>query len=501
MSEPNLYDALPYGQRPFPEAHPDRLYLAGLAHGRRPAPPERARILELGCGEGGHLAPLAARFPEATCVGIDLSGHAIREARAFATRLGARATFLELDVTHAPAALRAPGLPEQYDYVVAHGLYSWVPPAVREAILATIGAVLAPDGLFYLSYNTRPGWGMRGMVAELLRHHTRGFSEPRKKVAQARAILQFLAEQVPASDPYGAVLSKEAKLCARQPDPWVFHDLLSEHNHHFLLTEFVADLGRHGLAYVTDADVASAQPERLPLGARDVLLPIFEDPVQGEQYMDFLVGRHFRRSIGGRAEAAQGRFDWTAFRELAVRGTLTLQPESTPEQDTFRTALGDTLTSSVPLVRAALRMLARTPGAVPWRTFEDRVLAAIPAGVPGAGDRELLARNLVVAWIRGGLDVHARPQGLPGPVPGERPVADPLVRAMAPSGDGVVSLFHDFVRTDGLDRELLPLLDGTRTALEALHQVVLPDDPLRERVTKALPERLGRYGELGLLVS
>jgi SAM-dependent methyltransferase len=458
---------------------------------------DRARVLELGCGEGGHLVPFAARNPAARCVGIDLSGHAVSEARRFADRLGASVTFLELDVLHATEALARPDLPEAYDYVVAHGLYSWVPPAVREAILGVISRFLAPDGLFYLSYNTRPGWHLRGMIAEILQYHTKGFEDPRKKVAQARAILQFLADQVPPADPYGAVLQKEAKLVARQPDPWVFHDLLAEHNHRFLLSEFVADLDRHGLAYVADSDVASMLPERLPTAAREVLLPIFEDRIAGEQYMDFLIGRHFRRSIGGRPGPA-GTFDWTVFRSMAARGTLRRVPEASgPDHDTFKTQLGDTLSSSVPLVRAALRRLAETPGAVPWSALEDRILA--DAGAAEA-ERELLGRNLVVAWIRGGLEVHPTALGVQGPV-GERPVADPLVRRTAPWGDGVTTVFHDFARTDGLDRELLPLLDGTRTAIEAVERVVLADDPMRPRVLAALPERLARYAELGLLVS
>lgn len=492
----NPYDALPYGQRPFPEAHPDRLHVAGRLFGRSPPPVGTARVLELGCGEGGHLVPFALRNPGARCVGIDLSGHAVARARAFAATHGAEVTFLELDVAVAADALAAPGLPEAYDYVVAHGLYSWVPPAVREAILATIARVLAPDGLFYLSYNTFPGWHLRGMIAQMLQHHTQGFADPRKKVAQARALLSFLAEQVPAGDPYGAVLQKEAKLVARQPDPWVFHDLLSEHNHRFLLTQFVDDLERHGLGYVADADVASMLPERLPASARDVLLPIFEDRVAGEQYMDFLVGRHFRRSVGGRA-GPRGSFEPGVLRDLCVRGQLRHVPEASgADQDTFRTQLGDTLSSGVPLVRAALRTVAQTRGAVPWRAVEDRALALAGAG---EAERELLARNLVVAWIRGGLEVYPAPLGPQGPV-GDRPVADPLVRAMAPGGEGVTSVFHDFARTDGLDRELLPLLDGTRTAREALDRVVLPDDPLRDRVLAALPERLDRYAELGLLV-
>lgn len=492
MSEANPYDELPYGQRAFPEAHPDRMFLAARAHGRTPPPVEGARILELGCGEGGHLVPMSARLPHARCVGIDLSAHAVAEAQAYARRVGCGARFFVMDVTRAIEDLRRPDLPEQYDYVIAHGLFSWVPPAVAEAVLATIAAMLAPDGLFYLSYNARPGAAMRGMVREVLRYHTRSFPDLRKKVAQSRAMLQFLSEQVPASDPYGAAWRREAQLLLRQPDAPIAHDLLSEVNESFLLTELVERLGAHGLEYVADADLAAAQPERLPVSARSVLLPIFEeDRVAGEQYMDFLLGRQFRRTIGGRPRP-MGRFDWTALRAMAVRGTLDRVPEeSGPDQDTFRTALGDTLSTSVPLVRAALRRLTETPGAIPWTVFEDRVLAEVP------GDRDLLGKNLVVAWIRGGMDVHARPVGLQGPV-GERPVADPFVRVTAPGRDSVAGCFHDFVPIDGVDRELLPLLDGTRTPAEALAAMQL-DDAVRERVRRELPARLGRCAARGLL--
>ncbi|MCA9492693.1 MAG: class I SAM-dependent methyltransferase [Myxococcales bacterium] len=497
----DAYDELPYGTRPFPEAHPDRMYVAARAFGRDPVPPERARILELGCGEGGHLMPLAARFPDAVCVGLDRSHVAIEGAKAFSARVGASVAWLEVDLLEALEHLKAPGLPEQYDYVIAHGVFSWVPDEVREAILRILTEMLAPQGVAYLSYNCRPGWHVRGMVAEIMKHHVRGFDDPRKKVSQARAILQFLSTAVPGHDPYGALLQREAKLVARQPDFWVRHDLLSEHNDSFLLAEFVELAASHGLAYLGDSDLASMMADRMPPEVRQTLEPLMADVVQAEQYQDFLICRSLRRSLLVRPDPPlTDGVSLNTLHGMCVRGRLMLDPSSTAEQDVFKTSTDDTLEVKHPLVRAALRELTHLDGvALPFADFLDGICARVPGGVPPE-DRQMLARNLTLCWVRGGMEFHVRPQGDPRG-PSERPVADPLVRAMAPGAETVTSLFHEDFRLDGLDRDLLPLLDGTRDAGMLLDEIVPQGNPIRERVAASLPERFLRYWSAGLLTA
>ena len=74
----------------------------------------------------------------------------------------------------------------QFDYVIAHGVYSWVPNAVQERLLAICAHQLRPAGIAYVSYNTLPGWRMRSVVRDAMTYHTRGIAEPAKRVAQAR---------------------------------------------------------------------------------------------------------------------------------------------------------------------------------------------------------------------------------------------------------------------------------------------------------------------------
>lgn len=498
MIDPN--EAFLYGSGAFPEAHPDRMYLAARAFGRDAVPPERARILDLGCGTGGHLAPIAARFPGATCVGLDLSAKAIEAARANAERIGARVTWVVMDLLDAAEGLDRADLPEEYDYILAHGVLSWVPEPVRQAIFASIARRLAPNGVAYLSYNARPGWHLRGMIREMMVHHVKGFDDPRKKVAQARAILSFLASVVPPNDPYGALLQKEAKLVARQPDFWVWHDLLAEINHAFLLTEFADAAAEHGLLYLGDTDLASMMAERMPTQVREMLEPLLRDVVQAEQYQDFVICRHFRRSMLVRPDPPLvGGLSMSALQEHCVRGRLTLDARSTHAQDVFRTAANDTLEVAHPLVRATLRELSRLEGvALPFAALLDRVAARVPGGL-SPEDRSMLAKNLTLCWVRGGLDFHVRPVGDPEG-PGERPTADPLARATAPGAESVTSQFHEEVKLDGLDRDLLPLLDGTRTLQDLLDAVCPEGDPLRDRAREALPGRIQRYWTSGLLL-
>ena len=85
-------------------------------------------------------------------VGIDLSPRSIDEARAMAADLGlTNVTFHAADLRDLPTDAG------DFDYIVAHGFYSWVPAPVRSALFETIHARLAPRGVAFVSHNVLPG--------------------------------------------------------------------------------------------------------------------------------------------------------------------------------------------------------------------------------------------------------------------------------------------------------------------------------------------------------
>src|SRR5262245_3604805 len=131
------YDELPYDGNVHPLAHPRRIAAMATLFGVPSADLRTARVLDIGCGRGDDLIPLAAAYPDADLVGIDLGNEHVRLAQETAVRLGLRnVRFARMDLNEAAQALR------RFDYVVAHGLYSWVPPNVADALLQVCAELL-----------------------------------------------------------------------------------------------------------------------------------------------------------------------------------------------------------------------------------------------------------------------------------------------------------------------------------------------------------------------
>jgi SAM-dependent methyltransferase len=151
------YDEVLYDSVPVVGSHPAQLAAWATLHGLSAPPVATARILELGCGTGSNIVPIAADLPDAEVVAIDLSARQIERASARAAALG-----LTNLTCHALDLREVDGRFGSFDYVIAHGLYSWVPAEVRDAALALLGARLSPDGLAYVSFLTLPGWSFAG---------------------------------------------------------------------------------------------------------------------------------------------------------------------------------------------------------------------------------------------------------------------------------------------------------------------------------------------------
>jgi trans-aconitate methyltransferase len=205
----------------------------------------------LGCGDGSNLLPAAFYHPDSTFIGIDSSSVGIDRAREGASRLGLQnIRFVLGDVRGLQPSTTA-----RSDYIVAHGLYSWVPDDARDAILAFCRHNLSPHGLAYVSYNANPGWAVRQVVRDaLLRSSLVRQAADEDKAARAIEVAARLLQDLPSrGHAHAALLAEELERVRNGKPFYIFHEYLAELNEGFWLGDFVERARRHGLDYVADA--------------------------------------------------------------------------------------------------------------------------------------------------------------------------------------------------------------------------------------------------------
>ncbi|CAN7193919.1 class I SAM-dependent methyltransferase [Bosea sp. LjRoot90] len=489
----NPYDAVAYPGHAFAQTHPAHLATIGHVHGMNPAPTTAMRVLELGCGRGGNLIPMALQCPGAELVGIDLSGRAIAHARADAAELGAtNVSFHHLDIMAASAALG------RFDYILVHGVYSWVPQMVRERIVALFGELLTPQGIAYVSYNALPGCRLRDLARDVMLFETRDIDDPIEKVGAARAAIKRFAEATDAETFYGAALRERMKQIETIPDNVLYHDDLNPGARAFALHEVLAAAEPHGLQFLAESSFPNNfGGARGP--AQQVLneIPITE-PLRQEQSLDLLIGRCFRQTLLCRADVALHRgfsgFSLEPYHLAASVSEVEEKDEKRPEAVSFLFAEGVRLALDLPAAIAALRALGKAwPGSIGHGELVALALheAKDSLGPDLVREKGRLNEALTAIYRAGLLEINLEPHRLTTRI-SERPLASLLARRQALTSQEVTDLRHRAVALDGVVvRKFVTLLDGTRTPAMLLDEVnaFLTEAHASGGDTSALPKR------------
>lgn len=494
------YDRVLYPGGCHPETWPDHVAAIAILLGMDAPATENCRVLEVGCGEGGNLIPMALTMPNARLVGIDLAERPVDQARARAMAVGLdNVEFRRLNIMEAGPDLG------QFDYIIAHGVYSWIPPAVRDRLLALCKSNLSPNGVAYVSYNAMPGGAIRQMARHIAKYHLaqRRISDPAQQVAETRALLQHLGE-VKFVAPYEwagyrQAIREEANLAAATSESVVYHDTLAEVNDAFYFHEFAAEAARHGLQFVGESNVTDLFNPYFPPAVRQSMESIPPgDVVAREQYADFLKGRTFRRTLLCHAGVVLDRPPQPVrVRSLYAGSVARTEPPLVPGPSlietirnpaasvTFVRGMGATMTTADPVTKAALLHLigswpnfiafdelvatARKYGGVPAEA------APAPPGMLGDAVARSLAEVLLSASSAKLVVLRARPLRV-AVRGGERPVASPIARLQAASSPTahLTNLLGENLNppADSVGRRLLPLLDGSRDRAALLDELV-----------------------------
>ncbi|TCS73236.1 methyltransferase family protein [Sulfuritortus calidifontis] len=499
------YDDLPYDSVPITDTHPDGLRAIARLFGVNARPAGQCRVLELGCAGGGNLIPMAFYLPGSSFVGIDLARQHVDEANALIAELGLN----NVRVLHRSVTDDLSDLGE-FDYIVAHGLYSWVPRVVQDKVLAVCGRQLAQHGIAYVSYNTLPGWHARAPLRDMLLAFCDKRARASVRLNEAHALFDLLAPALQLQDtPEARGLLAEIEYLRRAPASYLYHEYLEETNEPLWFSEFMARADAAGLAYLADAVLSTMLPATLGDATARALSGL-NDRIRVEQLMDYARLRKFRRTLLVRREVAVNVApDLDAFEALAFHADLNTDEEidlASDRPQSFRLASGGECRIAHPLAKAAAMTLAlRYPSALGWYPL----LAAASALVAEHGDEKFIGEVAafktewfsLVAYqsVRIAAEARTYPVDLP-----ERPAAHALARAQAKRGRVLASVRHAAVELDEFGALLVRQLDGTR-ALDELVDWLLAElqrlghAPARAALRPACQQLLWTLGRAGLL--
>lgn len=454
------YDAVAYEGQSNALSHPNHMAVVATLFGLAPPSVATCRVLEFGCGDGANLLPMAAGLPDARFVGCDLSPPAIATARQAVAELGlANVTLVSEDLSELPEALG------EFDYMIAHGVYSWVPARVREAMFAFAGRRLRPNGVMFVSYNVYPGCHVRQAVWEVLRLHIERVDGAQARLDRARELAAALAEPGITQNKTDALLRAEFKRVAQVTDSALYHDDLAEPNDPVYFGEFAAHAARHGLRFVSEAQLRVT----VPVGVAPAMQRQFAglDRLEREQYLDFAHLRRFRQSLLCRAEST------TAFQlapehlaEMRIAASTALLRAAADGKPLIDVGQPDAPTGAeAQALRALCEWLVTiAPQTVSFAEIRDRLLWPPTSGGP-ASPRSLEA-IIAAACLNGSLMLQVQPPASVS-LAGERPVASVICRWQARRGVRVTNLWHETIQVhDQTALRLLTLLDGSRTRAE-----------------------------------
>ncbi|QSX75827.1 class I SAM-dependent methyltransferase [Lysobacter arenosi] len=450
------YDEFPYLSGAFQVTAPEHLRTVAHLFGLDAPAPERARVLELGCAAGGNLIPFAARYPHAEVTGIELSQVQVDAGQRAIAAMGLK----NLRLVQASIADLDESLGE-FDYIICHGVYSWVPPEVQEAIVRVASQCLAPDGIAYVSYNTYPGWKAKEVVRDAMLLRANGRTDAGERLAYARGMVDFLHDMAPQGSVLAKIMGDNIDTIRHGEDYYLAHEYLELCNSPCYFRDFLAGARKHGLDFLAEAHVSSMFADNYGAEQAKLLLAECEgDQVRLEQLLDFLGNRTFRQTLlvhSGRTGQIRYQLDASRISQLHVAGNYT---PTSDDGCSWATDNGRNVTASSEVAQSMICALTKAwPGTVPVATL----VKAANAIAPGEEGKEQLMAFIGALIVGNAVHCRLDPMPLESAIP-SKPKSLPALRALSGLGAAtpirLFSQWHYSLEPGVAASFLLPLLDG-----------------------------------------
>jgi len=471
----NIYDEIPYTRHIYKQTQPDNLATFATLLGMQPPPVEKCRVLELGCASGINIIAMAQAIPHGEFVGLDFSEQQINVGQNMMRQMGLHNIMLK----HQDIMAFDPQL-GLFDYIVAHGVYSWVSPAVRDKVLHICHDHLQPNGVAYVSYNVYPGWHLDKMLRQMVLYHTKNVKSPIKKLEHAKSLLKFFVDSIKQKyDSYSLSLKKELQYVSQLDDHYLFHEYLEDYNDPVFFSQFIEHATHHGLQYLIDTRTPFISVDNVFADEAKKLLEI--NFVEREQYLDFLRNNAFRETLLCHQHIALNRHlevdkisDFyiaaplkPASKNLSVDASASLKQE-TLEQ--FQNLAGEAVLSVGSLLlkavclclgeawpqslsfEALIQQVERLLTLVKGKHFKDTLILS-------RAEIDEIKTMLLTFYLKDIVELSVYPPQFTLRV-SEYPIASPVARLQSEQGKAVTNLRYEVFSLNFANRLILKHLDG-----------------------------------------
>jgi methyltransferase-like protein/2-polyprenyl-3-methyl-5-hydroxy-6-metoxy-1,4-benzoquinol methylase len=467
------YDSMPYESHSFIDSSPENLCAITHLFGLEGVDTTKCKVLELGCASGGNIIPLACRNPKSEYVGVDLSSVQIKLGQKKIADLKlANVEIKHMSITDIDVNFG------KFDYIIVHGVYSWVPPNVQEHILKICSQNLTPKGLALISYNTYPGWKVKEILRDAMILRGASHQDPYKKLSHARGMVNFLQEMTAPKSVMRTLIDSEIDLIRNAAPHYLNHEFLEEYNLPCYFKDFIAKAEQHNLAYVAEAEPHTMFVSNL---GQQVAAPLLNEcgnsQIMLEQYMDFLKNRPFRQTIlTHKKQAAKLNYkighdvikEFEFFGRFASAEKIDL--DYIPTQ--FTSTKGSVFTISQPIEKAALLTINEAaPASLNFRQILEGAQKRLGSKLPIHADVivSMLEQFIIQGLIRfrfSGTKIATQLS--------EKPIADNLVRYDAEHQPqvGTSNVWHESVRLELIQQHILPKLDGKHDQEKLLKHLI-----------------------------
>lgn len=460
------YDQLPFRTQPVARSHPDHLATVATLFGLNPPPANHCRVLELGCGTGENLFGMACALPKSEFIGIDLSEVQIAHGKNIIEAVRLENVTLEhmsiMDIEESFGS---------FDYIIAHGIMSWVPTDVQNKVFEICGTNLSPQGIAYLSYNTYPGWNNRQFIRRVMRQHIKDCKDPHEKVRIGKDIASFFALAIRDKNFFGEQFKTELETIRNLP-PWlILHDILEDVNEPFYFEDFISRAQSNNLQYLAEAETASMMLQEFSPEIEQYIDSLSESVIEREQYMDFLRNRTLRRTLlCNNTHSLEHRIDPKRIESLYVASRMApvdaeTQGNASAAGRVFQNPNGGMLQTEDPLTISALEYLHSIwPKAVSYPKLLE------VAGVSHNSNTGFFAANLLSAYLGNLIDFHSQEPTYAAHLD-SHPHVSSFTRFQAEQGMEITNLKNKTLSLSQFERSVLRLLDGTLDSSQLLEKL------------------------------